>query len=75
MASQDQVDLAERLQTKLLERFEKLMESGEDTPTDRATLSRLLNSNGWSLSPDSLPADLKDFLTKVVDPRSLDDED
>ena len=75
MASQDQVDLAERLQTKLLERFEKLMESGEDTPTDRATLSRLLNSNGWSLSPDSLPADLKDFITKVVDPRSLDEED
>jgi len=75
MASQDQVDLATRLQQKLLERFEALMEEGDDTPTDRATLSRLLNSNGWSLSPDSLPAELKDFITKKVDPRSLDDED
>ena len=75
MASQEQVDLAGRLQEKLLERFEALMEAGEDTPTDRATLSRLLNSNGWSLSPDSLPAELKDFITKTVDPRSLDDED
>ena len=75
MASQEQVDLAERLQEKLLERFEALMEADEDTPTDRATLARLLNSNGWSLSPDSLPAELKDFITKVVDPRSLDDED
>ena len=75
MASQAQVDLAERLQQKLLERFEKLMADVEDTPTDRATLARLLNSNGWSLSPDSLPADLKDFITKVVDPRSLDEED
>ena len=75
MASQDQVDLAERLQQRLLERFEALMKAGDDTPTDRATLSRLLNSNGWSLSPDSLPAELKDFITKTVDPRSLDDED
>jgi hypothetical protein len=75
MASEEQIKLAERLQERLLKRFEKLMEEGDDTPTDRATLSRLLNSNGWSLSPDSLPAELKDFITKKVDPRSLDDED
>jgi len=75
MANQEQVDLATRLQQKLLERFENLMAEGEDTPTDRATLSRLLNANGWELSPDSLPAELKDFITKKVDPRSLDEED
>jgi len=74
MASKAQVELAERLQLRLLERFEKLMEEGDDTPTDRATLSRLLNANGWELSPDALPADLQDFITKVVDPKALDED-
>lgn len=69
-----QIDLAERLQNMLLEDFERLLESSEMTPTDRATLARLLSQNGWSLDPSRLPQGIKDKLTDAIDPENLDDE-
>lgn len=70
-----QLQIAERLQLLLLENFEYLLESGEMTPTDRATLSRLLMQNGWSLDPSRMPKGLQDLLTSRIDPEDLDDED
>ena len=62
-----QADIAERLQEKLLERFEALLDSGEMSPTDAATLARLLSQNGWTFDEAKMPKDLKDKLTKVID--------
>lgn len=67
---QRQIDIAERLQQKWLERMEYLLDSGEITSTDMATLARVLLQNGWSLDPSDLPQSLRDKLTKRV---SFDD--
>lgn len=68
---QRQIDIAERLQQKWLERMEYLLDSGEITSTDMATLARVLLQNGWSLDPSDLPQSLRDKLTKRV---SFDDD-
>jgi len=68
---QDQLDIAGRLQLKLLERFEQLLDEGELSSTDAATLARLLMQNGWALDPALIPQGLKDKLTKKVE---FDDE-
>ena len=62
-----QVDIAERLQMKLLQRLEHLLDEGEITSTDLATLARLLMSNGWSIDPTKMPQGIKDKITKVID--------
>ncbi len=62
-----QTDIAERLQMKLLERFEKLLKDGTLAPTDAATLARLLSQNGWTFDESRMPKALKERLTKVVD--------
>ncbi len=63
----EQTNLAERLQTKILERFETLLDEGKLSPTDAATLARLLTQNGWSFDETRLPRNLRDRLTKSVE--------
>ncbi len=65
-----QVTIAERLQLKLLQRLETLLDDGKITSTDLATLARLLMSNGWTLDPTKVPQGIKDKLTKHI---NLDD--
>jgi hypothetical protein len=74
LTPEEQTALAERLQTKWLQRMEKLLDSGEATATDMATLSRVLLQNGWSLDPKQLPQGLRDKLTSQVSPEELDDD-
>lgn len=62
-----QADIADRLQQKLMGRFEALLDSGEMSPTDAATLARLLSQNGWSFDPARLPSSLRNKLTQDVD--------
>lgn len=64
--SKGQAEIAERLQMKLLERFEALLDSGEMAPTDAATLARLLSQNGWTFDESRLPKNLRDKLTRTV---------
>lgn len=71
----DQISLAERLQVALLEDFEKLLNEGRISPTDRATLARLLMQNGWSIDPTRLPQGLADKLTGKYDPKEIVEED
>ena len=59
--------IAERLQMKLLERFEEMLDEGEMSPTDAATLARLLSQNGWTFDESRMPKELKDRLTKIID--------
>lgn len=61
----DQIRIVERLQAKLLERFEHLLDTGEMSATDAATLVRLLSQNGWTLDPTALPQGLKDKMADL----------
>lgn len=63
----EQVQIAERLQLKLLQHLESLLDSGEITSTDVATLARLLMANGWSIDPTKIPQGIKDKITKHID--------
>lgn len=65
---QEQISKAEKLQDLLLQDFINLAESGGLSATDRATLVRFLQSNGWDLDPARIPQSLKDKLTKSVRP-------
>lgn len=69
-----QVEIAERLQVKWLERMERMLDDNSVTSTDMATLSRVLLANGWTLDPTKLPQSLRDKLTEKVDPEDLGDE-
>ena len=71
---QDQVEIAKRLQMKWLRRMEHLLDSGEITSTDMATLARVLLQNGWSLDPNDLPQTLRNKLTKKVSFDDMEDE-
>lgn len=62
----EQFEITERLQLKMLERWEKLLDDGELSPTDAATLTRFLSQNGWVLDPAKLPQSLRDKLTSKV---------
>lgn len=76
MADKKQLDIAERLQTLLLEDFENRIKTEAGlTPTDRATLARLLMSNGWSLDPAQVPQGIMDKLSTRTNPTDLSDED
>ena len=65
---QEQIRKAERLQDLLLDDFTKQAEEGTLSATDRATLVRFLQSNGWDLDPARIPQSLKDKLTRTVAP-------
>jgi len=71
----NQVERVARLQWLLLEDFERLLESGMMTPTDRATLTRFLRENGWKVDPNELPTSLREKLTSLVDPKQFDEEE
>jgi hypothetical protein len=75
MDKSSQIDLAKRLQSKLLRRFEYLLDQGEMSPTDAATLGRLLAQNGWSFDETNLPQSLRSKLTREVDPALLDEDE
>lgn len=69
----DQISFAKKLQGKLLRYFDNMLDRGLMTPTDAATLGRLLAQNGWSFDETSLPQNLRSKLTKVIDPATLDE--
>lgn len=69
--SNRQIEIAERLQLKWLERMETLLDSGEITSTDLATLARVLLSNGWNLDPQALPEGLRQKLTTSLEDLDL----
>lgn len=61
-----QIVKLEKLQDLILDDLIEAVENHTATATDRATIIRLLQSNGWSLDPAQLPTDLKDKLTSKV---------
>lgn len=69
--TEKQIEIVERLQTKLLERFETLIDAGEITSTDMATLCRLLTQNGWNIDPARVPKGLLSKLTQHISPEEL----
>lgn len=69
-----QIEIAERLQLKLLEHFEKQLNDGTIQATDAATLARLLMANGWSIDPVKVPARLRDILTQGIDATKIDED-
>jgi len=68
-----QLDIKARLETKWLERMEKMLDSGDITSTDMATLARVLQNNGWVIDETKLPQHLRDKLTTHVSPEELED--
>jgi hypothetical protein len=71
----DQIAIAEKLQLKLLEYFEKKLENNTLTDTGAATLARLLMQNGWNLDPSAVPEGLRSKLTQNIDPNELNEDD
>ena len=69
-----QLEIAESLQIKVLKRFDTMLDSGEITSTDMATLVRLLSANGWQLDRSRVPSSLRDKLTQAIDPKSFEDD-
>lgn len=61
-----QIEIAERLQLRWLERMEVMMDEGTITSTDMATLARVLLANGWVLDPAQLPQGLRGKLTEAI---------
>lgn len=61
-----QIEKMEKLQDLILDDLIKAVEGGTATATDRATIIRLLQSNGWDLDPARIPQELRDKLTKKV---------
>jgi hypothetical protein len=62
---EQQIEISKRLQVLWLKHMEKLLDNGEITSTDMATLARVLLHNGWTLDPKQLPKSLKDMMTKT----------
>ena len=71
----EQIEVAKRLQTKWLLHMERLLDEGEVTSTDLATIARLLSQNGWVLDSSRLPSRLRDKLTAEFDPTEADELD
>jgi hypothetical protein len=70
-----QIELAEKLQLMLLQDFNEQLTNKTLTPTDRATLARLLMQNGWSIDPALLPKGLRGVLTDKVDASVISEDD
>jgi hypothetical protein len=73
LTTEEQIDVAERLQGKWLKHMEKLLDSGTITSTDLATLARLLMANGWQIDPAKLPEKLRDKLIDSIDESTFDE--
>jgi hypothetical protein len=58
-----QIDIAERIQLKLLERWEQLLDNGTLSASEAATIATTLRQNGWNLDPALLPQGIRDKLT------------
>lgn len=71
---QEQLDLATSLQKKWLARMEALLDNGEITSTDLATLARVLMANGWTIDPRQLPKKIADKITSPVEFDGEEDE-
>jgi len=59
---QAHADIAKRLQDKLMEAYEKLLDGNAMTAQDRKNLQDLLIRNGWTFDPRELPKALRDQL-------------
>lgn len=70
----EQIERAQRIQDKILQRFETLLDSGEINATELATCVRLMMANGWTFDPTRLPQKLQDKLTSLVDPSEFEDD-
>lgn len=71
----EHLELAEEMQTLLLEDFRNMLRDGTASATDRATIARLLVANGWSLDPVLMGQGVTSKITKHVDPTQFDAED
>lgn len=60
-----QIKQLEILQDLILQDLIDAIKNNTATATDRATIIRLLQSNGWTLDPAQLPSDLKSKLTST----------
>lgn len=60
------LELMEELTDLWLEDMKALLQAGEMSPTDRATLARFLMANGITLDPSRLPQGLQDKITQRV---------
>lgn len=58
--TQAQVKIAKRLQIKMLERWEALLDSGDLSATDAGHLMKFLLENGWNVDPARMPQGLRD---------------
>ncbi len=65
---EEQLEQSELIQDLWLSRMIELLQSGEETATDRATLIRWLEHNGWHVDPSRMPQELKDKLTSKIKP-------
>jgi hypothetical protein len=70
-----QITLSEEIQDLLLKNFKELLISGEASATDRATITRFLMGNGWSVDPSVLPQALLDKLQTSITADDLDEDD
>lgn len=70
-----QLEIAERLQLKLLTYFEKQLDAGAIAPAECATLAKILRDNGWNIDPAKVPSRLRDMLTKGIDAAKLEEDD
>lgn len=70
-----QIEIAEQLQTLLLEDYLNAFKKGDITASDRANLFRMLEHGGWSLDPTRARRTVKDVLTETVDPKQFDKDD
>lgn len=64
--TQAQIVKLESLQDAILDDLIRILEDKTATATDRATIIRLLQSNGWALDPAMIPSELRDKLTSKV---------
>lgn len=75
MSKQEQIEIAEKLQLKLLNHFDAMLDKGTLSATDAATLARLLMANGWSIDPKSVPTGLRAILTEGLNAIDVDEDE
>lgn len=63
---QEQVRKFEELQDLILDDLLEAARNKELSATDRATILRFLEHNGWTVDPSKIPTTLRDMLTKRV---------
>jgi hypothetical protein len=68
-----QIETTELLQAGLLQTYLRRLKNGTLSDTGLAALQRLLQSNGWTLDPNTLPKELKDMLLDKVSPEEIEE--